>query len=191
MFTSVSHISLFTPPGLCVKTTIHPELVTCACGRLTVADRVDVGRALPQLYLTVLVTEGAGQAGVEGAVPVGVGVVHALLAHRVVLVFAVRVHAPARRAHRTRLALALHLVEEEVVVADAVGVVGVGAGRLHPHQAGALGAGPALLCDAVVLRVGLTCRREDRSEETREGRKRDTGQRVKEVIGGAERLQEI
>ncbi|TNN50526.1 hypothetical protein EYF80_039275 [Liparis tanakae] len=128
--------------------------------------------------------DGAGQAGVQGAVAVGVGVVHALLAHRVVVVFAVGEHALARRAHGARLAAVLQLVEEEVVVADAVGVVGVGAGRLHAHQAGALGAGPALLRHAVVLRVGLACRGGGGGggeEERREGNEK-RGKRAKEVI---------
>lgn len=119
-------------------------------------DGVRGGRALRQLGLRVLVADGAGQAGVQRAVPVRVGVVHALLAQRVVAVPAVREHALAHRAHRARLAAARHRVEEVVVVADADGVVGVGAGGLHPHQAGAQRARPALLRVAVVHREGLT-----------------------------------
>lgn len=65
------------------------------------------------------------------------------------VVLAVRVDALAGRAHGARLALLRQGVEEEVVVADADGVVEVGAGRLHPHEAGALGAGPALVRVAV------------------------------------------
>ena len=113
-------------------------------------DRVPGGRALSQLCLRFLIADGAGQAGFQGALPVGEGVVDALLAHRVVVVLAVTVHASPQRAHRTRLAAPRDGVEEVVVVADADGVVGVGAGRLQPHQAGALRARAALLCVAVV-----------------------------------------
>lgn len=119
-------------------------------------DRVAVWRALCQLYFADLVTDGAGQAGVEGTLPIGVGILHARLAHRVVIVRAVHEHSLAGRAHRAGRAGGRHLVEEEAVVADANGVVGVGAGRLHPHQAGTLSAGTAFLCEAVVLREGLT-----------------------------------
>lgn len=123
----------------------------CVCPEgLTVTDGVRGGRARGQLGLGVLVADGAGQAGVQPALPVGVGVVQTLLAHRVVVVLAVRVHALAHGAHGARLAVAQHRVEEEVVVADADGIVGVGAGRLHPHQAGAERARPALLRVAVV-----------------------------------------
>lgn len=114
-------------------------------------DRVSVRCAHSQLYLTLLITDGAGQAGVEGAFPVRESIVHALLTHRVVTVFTVCKHALTHRAHRTRLALAGYRVEEEVVVADADGVVGVSAGRLHPHQADTLSAGLALLRETVVL----------------------------------------
>lgn len=143
------------------------------------ADRVTDRRAHGQLYLRLLVTDGAGQAGVQGALPVGVGIVHTLLTHGVVVVLAVREHALARRAHGARLALARYRVEEVVVVADADGVVGVGAGRLHPHQAGALCAGLALLRHTVVLGEGLTCRGEDGGqketgeEEVRRRRERE------------------
>lgn len=120
-------------------------------------DRVADWCAHGQLCLSVFFTDGAGQAGVKGALPVRVGIVHALLAHRVAIVFAVLVHALADWAHRTRHTLARCRVKEIVVVADADGVVGVGAGRLHPHEAGTLSAGPALLRVTVVLREGLTC----------------------------------
>lgn len=123
------------------------------------ADGVADRRALLQLYLGVLVADAAGQAGVQGAVAVGEGLVHTRLAHGVVVVVAVGEHALARRADGARRAAARHVVEEEVVVAHADGVVGVGARRLHAHQAGALGAGQALLGDAVVLREGLAWRR--------------------------------
>lgn len=126
------------------------------------ADGVRGGRALRQLGLGVLVADGAGQAGVQRAVPVRVGVVQTLLAQRVALILAVREHALAHRAHRARLAAPQHGLEEVVVVADADGIVGVGAGRLHPHQAGAERARPALLRVAVVLREGLACRAEER-----------------------------
>lgn len=69
-------------------------------------DRVTGWCAHRQLYLSFLITDGAGQAGVEGAFPVGEGIVQTLLTHRVVIVLAVREHALACRAHRTRLALA-------------------------------------------------------------------------------------
>lgn len=115
------------------------------------------GRALRQLGLGVLVADGAGQAGVQRALPVRVGVVHTLLAQRVALVLAVQEHALARRAHRARFAAPRHRLEEVVVVADADGIVGVGAGRLHPHQAGAERARPARLRVAVDLREGLAC----------------------------------
>lgn len=150
----ISHthiIDLFLVFGLDRVTSTEGVKATCVCGRLTMTDRVTFWCAHSQLYLTVLVTDGAGQAGVEGALPVRVGIVHALLAHRVVFVFAVREHALARRAHRTRHALTGYPVEEKIVVADADGVVGVGAWRLHPHQAEALCACPALLCVTVVL----------------------------------------
>lgn len=124
-------------------------------------DGVRGGRALRQLGLGVLVADGAGQAGVQRALPVRVGVVQTLLAQRVAVVLAVREHALAHRAHRARLAAPRHRVQEVVVVADADGVVGVGAGRLHAHQAGAERARPALLRVAVVLREGLACRAEE------------------------------
>lgn len=115
------------------------------------ADGVADGRAHSQLYLNALIADGARQARVQGALPVGVGVVQTLLTQRVVVVLAVRQHALARRAHRTGLAAARQLAEEEAVVADTDGVVGVGARRLHPHQASALGAGLTYLRVAVVL----------------------------------------
>lgn len=114
-------------------------------------DRVTGRCAHSHLYLSFLITDGAGQARVEGTFPVREGIVQTLLTHGVVIVFAVREHTLACRANRTRLALARHRVEEVVVVADADGVVGVGAGRVHSHQAGTLGAGPALLRVTVVL----------------------------------------
>lgn len=115
-------------------------------------------RALHQLRLGVLVADGAGQAGVQRAVPVGVGLVQTLLARRVVFVLAVGEHALAGGADGARRAAARRQVEEEVVVADAHGVVGVGARRLHAHQAGAQRAGLAALAQAVLLREGLACR---------------------------------
>lgn len=133
------------------------------------ADRVAERRAHGQLYLRLLVTDGAGQAGVQGALPVRVRIVHALLAHGVVVVSAVREHALALRAHGAQLALARDGVEEVVVVADADGVVGVGAGLLHPHEAGALGAGLALLGHAVVLGEGLACGGETTGVRRRRG----------------------
>lgn len=142
-----------------------------ASGGLTVTDGVRGGRALGQLGLGLLVADGAGQAGVQGALPVRVGVVHTLLAHRVPVVPAVHIHATARRAHRARLAPARYGVQEVVVVADADGVVGVGAGRLHPHQAGAEGAGGAPLRVAVVPREGLACR----GERSRRWSEQETG----------------
>lgn len=123
------------------------------------ADGVADRRALLQLRLGVLVADAAGQAGVQGAVAVGEGLVYARLACGVVVVVAVGEHALARRADGARRAAARHLVEEEVVVAHTDGVVGVGARRLHAHQASAQGAGQALLGDAVVLREGLAWRR--------------------------------
>lgn len=114
-------------------------------------DRVADWCAHGQLFLGFFITDGAGQAGVKGAFPVRESLVQTLLAHRVVIVLAVFVHALADRAHRARHTPARYRVKEIVVVADADGVVGVGAGRLHPHEAGALGAGPALLGVAVVL----------------------------------------
>lgn len=122
-----------------------------ACGKLTVTDRVAVGRALSQLYLRFLVTDGAGQAGFEVTVPVGECIVEALFADRVVIVFTVSQHALSDRAQCTGLAAAGDFVEEVVVVADADGIVGVGAGSLQPHQAGALSARSALLCVTIIL----------------------------------------
>lgn len=133
------------------------------------ADGVGDGRALLQLCLRVLVADGAGQAGVQRAVPVRVGVVHTLLARRVPVVLAVREDALARGAHGARLAAARHRVQEVVVVAHAHGVVGVGARRLHPHQARAQRARMALLRVAVVLREGLACGGEEEEEEERGG----------------------
>lgn len=127
-------------------------------GRLTVTDGVAERRALLQLLLGVLVADGAGQAGVQRAVAVGEGLLHALLAHRVVVVPAHGVHALAGGADGAGRAAVRVAVVEVVVVAHAHGVVGVGARRLHAHQAGALGAGLAALAQAVVLRVGLACR---------------------------------
>lgn len=114
-------------------------------------DGVLRGRARAQLQLRVFVADGAGQAGLERAVRVREGVVQTRLAHGVVIEGAVRVHALPRGTHRARLAAAGDDVEEEAVVADAHGVVGVGARRLEPHQARALCARPALLRVAVVL----------------------------------------
>lgn len=127
-------------------------------GRLTMTDRVTGRDARSQLCLRAFLTDGAGQAGVKGAFPIREGIVHTLLTHRVVIMFAVRIHALTYGAHRTRLAAAAYHVEEEVVVADTDGVVGVSAGRLHPHQTCTLSARPAHLCVTVVLGVGLTCR---------------------------------
>lgn len=115
------------------------------------ADRVRDRRALSLLYLSFLITDGAGQAGVEEALLVRVGVVQTLLTHSVMVVFAVCVHTLPHWAHRARLALARYDVKEIVVVTDADGVIQVSAGRLHPHQADALSAGSALLCVTVVL----------------------------------------
>lgn len=70
------------------------------------AHRVTGWCALSQLFLRVLITDGAGQAGVEGAFPVREGIVHTLLTQRVVVVFAVLEHTLACRAHRTWLAAA-------------------------------------------------------------------------------------
>lgn len=137
------------------------------CGRLTVTDRVTGWRAFSQLCLGFLVTDGAGQAGVEVAVLLRESIVHTFLTHGIVVVFAVTEHTLSRRANRARLALPRHQAEEVVVVADADGVVGVGAGCLHPHQARALSAGPTLLRVAVVLRERLTCGREDEGKERR------------------------
>lgn len=97
---------------------------------LTVTDRVAVRRALDQLYLGFLVADGAGQARLEGALAVRVGIVHTLLTHGVVLVFTVRVHTLPHRANRAGLAATGNGVEEVVVVAITDGVVGVGAGSL-------------------------------------------------------------
>lgn len=157
---SVAVVTTFNPsnPAAAMPT----EEWILPSGGLTVTDGVRGGRALGQLGLGLLVADGAGQAGVQGALPVRVGVVQTLLAHRVAVVLAVQIHASARRAHRARLAPTRYGVQEVVVVADADGVVGVGAGRLHPHQAGAERAGRALLRVAVVLREGLTCRAEER-----------------------------
>lgn len=119
--------------------------------RLTVTDGVTSRCAHSQLGLRFFITDGAGQAGVKGAVPVGVSIVQTLLTHRVVIVLTVSVHALACRAHGAWHTPARYRVEEIVVGADADGVVGVRARRLHPHQAQALGAGPALLCVTVVL----------------------------------------
>ncbi len=96
-------------------------------------DRVTGWCAVSQLYLSFLVTDGAGQAGVEGALPVRERIIYALLTHGVVIVFAVQKHTLAFRAHRARLALPRYRVEEIVVVANADGIIGVGAGRVHPH----------------------------------------------------------
>lgn len=154
------------------------------------ADGVVGRRAHAQLHLRFLVADGAREAGLQGALPVGEGVVHALLAHRVVVVVAVRVHALPRRAHGARLAAAGDPVEEVVVVAGADGVVGVGAGRLQPHQAGALCARLALLRVTVVLREGLACGgsrgRVEGGEERGDGR--GEKEQVKEVrtMEGAE-----
>lgn len=114
-------------------------------------DRVVGRRAQSQLCLSFFITDGAGKAGFEGAFPVREGIVQTLLTHRVVIVVAVRIHPLSYRANCTGLAVARYCVEEEVVVADAGGVVGVGAGRLQPHQASTLCAWPALLCVTVVL----------------------------------------
>lgn len=114
-------------------------------------DRVADGRALLQLCLCLLVTDGAGQTGVQGAVPLREGIVHTLFTHRVVVVGAVLVHTLSHRADRARLALPRDLTQEEVVVANADGVVGVSAGRLHAHHPETLGTRHALLRVAVVL----------------------------------------
>lgn len=127
-------------------------------------DRVTGRRAHIQLYLSVLVTDGAGQAGFEVAFPVRVGIVHTLLTHCVMIVLTVSQYALSHRAQCAGLATAQHRAEEVVVVADTDGIIGVSAGSLQPHQAGALSARSALLCEAIVLREGLTCRWEDRSK---------------------------
>lgn len=115
------------------------------------ADRVTGRRAHSYLYLSVLVTDGAGQAGFNGAFPVRKGLIHTLLTHRVMVMIAVRVHALSHRTHCAGLAAAGHHIEEVVIVTDALGIVGVSAGRRHAHQAGALSARLALLCVTVVL----------------------------------------
>lgn len=120
-------------------------------GSLTVAEGVADGRAGAQLHLDALITYGAGQAGVQGAVPVGVGVVYTLLTHRVMVVLAVCQHALARRAHRAGLAAPRHLTQVVVVVTHADGIVGVSAGRLHAHQTCTHGAGDTGVCVAVGL----------------------------------------
>lgn len=126
-------------------------------GTLTVTNRV-AGRGADGLLCLFFVTNGARQAGIQGAFPVRVGIVHALLTQSVMIVFAVRKHSLADGAHGAGLTVAGYLVEVEVVLADADGVVGVRARRHHPHQACALGARPALLRVAVVLGEGLACR---------------------------------
>lgn len=134
--------------------------VTWACGELTMTDRVAGRRAQSQLYLSFLVTDGAGQAGFEGAFPVRVCIVHALLANRVMIVFTVRQHALSYRAQCTGLAATRHSAEEVVVVADTDGIIGVSAGSLQPHQASTLSARSALLCVTIILREGFTCKKE-------------------------------
>lgn len=121
-------------------------------------DRVTCGRALSQLRLRVLITDGTRQTGFEGALSVREGIVHALFAHRVVFMVTVAEHALSYWTDCAVLAAACVVIEEVVVVADAHGIVGVRAGRLQPHQAGTLLARLTLLCVTVVLREGLTCR---------------------------------
>lgn len=136
--------------------------VTWACGKLTMTDRVAGRRAHSQLYLSFLITDGAGQAGFEGAFPVRVDIVHALLTNRVMIVFTVSQHALSYRAQCTGLAAARHFVEEVVVVADTDGIIGVSAGSLQPHQSSTLSARSTLLCVTIIPWEGLTCKWEDR-----------------------------
>lgn len=114
-------------------------------------DRVTTGRTLGQLSLCILVADSAREAGVQGALPLRVGVVQTLLTYCVMVMGAVRIHALSHRAHGAQLTLLSDLAEEKVVVTDADGIVGVGAGRLHAHHACALSTGLALLCVTVVL----------------------------------------
>lgn len=114
-------------------------------------DRVAGGSALFQLYLGLLIADGAGKAGVQGAVPLGEGIVYALLAYSVMVVGAVLIHALTHGADRTRLALPRDFAQEEVVVANTDSVVGVCAGRRHAHHPHALGTRLALLSVAVVF----------------------------------------
>lgn len=126
--------------------------------RLTTTDRVTDRGASCVLYLCLFFTDGAGQAGVKRTFPIRVGRVHTLLTHCVVIMVAVYVHALTHGAHSARLTGTGYCTEEVVVVADADGIVGVGAGRLHPHQTCTHSTRLALLRVTVVLGVGLTCR---------------------------------
>lgn len=119
-----------------------------------------VGRAVPHENLYSLLTDGAGQAGVQRALLIRVGVVQTLLTERVVGVLAAYHHTMAAWTHGARLALVRQFAHEVGVVAHTHSVVGVSAGGLHTHETRALFTRLTLLCVTERLRERLTWRKE-------------------------------
>lgn len=121
---------------------------------LTLANGVTDRSAALQLHIRLL-AHCAGQTRVERGFLVREGVIYALLAHRVTVVVTTHQHPLTNGTHRACLAAAHDAVEKEAVVTDADGVVGVGAGRQHPHEFGAGGTHLTFLRVAEVLRERL------------------------------------
>ncbi len=95
---------------------------------LTMTPCIFVGRAVPQENLYFLLADGAGQAGVQRALLVRVGVVQTLLTECVVGVLAAHHHTMSAWTHGAQLALVRQVVHEVGVVAHTHSVVGVSAG---------------------------------------------------------------
>lgn len=119
-----------------------------------------VGRAVPQENLYFLLADGAGQAGVQRALLVRVGVVQTLLTKCVVGVLAAHHHTMTTWTHGARLALVRQVIHVVGVVAHTHSVVGVSAGGLHAHETRALSTRLTLLCVTECLRERLAWRKE-------------------------------
>lgn len=118
-----------------------------------------IGCAIPHENLYSLLADGAGQAGVQRAILIRVGVVQTLLTDRVVSVLAAYHHTLTTWTHSARLALTCQIAHEVAIVAHAHSVVRVGAGGLHAHETRALYTCLTLLCVTERLRERLTWRK--------------------------------
>lgn len=111
---------------------------------LTFTNSIRHRGARTQYFL--LITGAAGDARLPGVFLVRVRVLVALFAHRVVIKVAAVQHALAFGTFGAGLTPLCHCVHIVFVVANAGGVVGVGAWRFHAKQASAYCAGLTFLC---------------------------------------------
>lgn len=115
-----------------------------------------IGCAIPHENLYSLLADGAGQAGVQRAILIRVGVVQTLLTDRVVRVLAAQQHTLTARTHSARLALARQVTHEVAIVAHTDSIVRVSAGGLHAHKTRAFSASLTPLRVTERLRERLT-----------------------------------